>query len=313
LNPAQTRPSRPGRKIALRVGYFAAFSGLFGCHAERDQPASRSPEASLSAAPVALPAAAPLQPPEPPPSAALPAQSAAQLDASAAPLSASAVPSDAPMAEPPTAPATPANAPLGTRHHYAIAAVGDSLTDPRSHGGGYLDYVKQRCPNVEIDNFGRGGTMVNQMRRHFDEEVASSPKQYTHLIVFGGVNDLYSDLTALRTPAKIEADLSYMYSTAKARGMKVVAITVAPWGGFRRYFNPSRAEATHAVNAWLREQPSKGKVDRVVDAYRLLSCGDPDTLCDRFFKPFKDGIHFGPDGHRLLGEALYRAAFSDCQ
>jgi lysophospholipase L1-like esterase len=202
--------------------------------------------------------------------------------------------------------------PLGTGHRYVVAAVGDSLTDPRSHGGGYLDYVKQRCPNIEIDNFGRGGTMVNQMRRHFQAEVASSGKPYTHLIVFGGVNDLYSDLTAFRTPTKIEADLGYMYGAAKARGMKVVALTVAPWGGFTRFFNPSRAEATHAVNAWIREQPAHGQVDHVVDAYALLSCGDPDTLCDRFFKPFKDGIHFGPDGHRLVGEALYQAEFSDC-
>jgi lysophospholipase L1-like esterase len=43
-----------------------------------------------------------------------------------------------------------------------------------------------------------------------------------------------------------------------------------------------------------------------------LSCGDPDSLCDRFFKPFRDGIHFGPEGQQLLGQALYQAAFSDC-
>jgi lysophospholipase L1-like esterase len=193
-----------------------------------------------------------------------------------------------------------------------IAAVGDSLTDPRSHGGGYLAYLKTRCPQLEIDNFGRGATMVNQMRRHFDEEIASSPKPYTHLIVFGGVNDLYSDLTAFRTPAKIEADLSYMYAAAKARGMKVVALTVAPWGGFTRYFNPSRSEATHALNAWIREQPAQGRVDQVVDAFALLSCGDPDVLCPRFFTPFKDGIHFGPAGHELLGAALYQTAFPGC-
>ncbi len=154
--------------------------------------------------------------------------------------------------------------------------------------------------------------MVNQMRRSFDEQIASSSKPYTHLVVLGGVNDLYSDLTAFRTPPKIESDLEYMYRTAKARGMKVIALTVAPWGGFKRYFNPSRAEATHTVNAWIRERLAAGEADAVVDAYALLSCGDPDVLCDRFFTPFKDGIHFGPEGHRVLGEALYRAAFSDC-
>ena len=228
----------------------------------------------------------------------------------------------APLPSAPSAPARPSTAeapsdagvepPGGDHHHYVVAAVGDSLTDPRSHGGGYLDYVKARCPNLELDNFGRGATMVNQMRRHFEAEIASSPKPYTHLVVFGGVNDLYSDLTAFRTPAKIEADLSYMYGVAKARGMKVVALTVAPWGGFTRYFNPSRAQATHALNAWIREQAALGRVDAVVDAYATLSCGDPDVLCQRFFTPFKDGIHFGPAGHELVGRALYQAAFADC-
>jgi len=50
----------------------------------------------------------------------------------------------------------------------------------------------------------------------------------------------------------------------------------------------------------------------VVDAHALLSCGDPDSLCERFVAPFNDGLHFGSEGHRLLGEALFRSAFSDC-
>jgi len=198
-------------------------------------------------------------------------------------------------------------------HRYIIAAIGDSLTDPRSHGGGYLEYLKTRCPTLEIDNFGKGGTMVNQMRRRFDDQVASSVHRYTHLVIFGGVNDLYSDLTAFRTPAKIEADLDYMYAWGKAHDVKVVALTVAPWGGFKRYFNATRAEATRSVNAWIREQPGRGHVDQVVDAYALLSCGDPESLCERFVQPFKDGIHFGRAGHELLGQALYQQAFSDCE
>lgn len=199
-----------------------------------------------------------------------------------------------------------------TGHHYVIAAIGDSLTDPRSHGGGYLQYVKARCPGTEIDNFGKGATMVVQMRRSFQQQVAESSKRYTHIVVFGGVNDLYSDLTAHRTPAKIEADLSIMYGWAKQHGVKVVALTVAPWGGFKRYFNPSRASATREVNAWIRDQPARGQVDTVVDAYALLSCGEAEVLCERFFAPFRDGIHFGPEGHQLLGQALFRSAFSDC-
>jgi lysophospholipase L1-like esterase len=194
-----------------------------------------------------------------------------------------------------------------------LAAMGDSLTDPRSHGGGYLEYLKARCPTLEIDNFAKGGAMVNQMRRAFDAQVATSTKRYTHLLVFGGVNDLYSDLTAFRTPTKIEADLGYMYAWGKAHELRVIALTVAPWGGFKRYFNASRAEATRRVNAWIREQPQLGQVDHVVDAYVLLSCGDPESLCDGLVAPFKDGIHFGPKGHERLGQALLQEAFSDCE
>ena len=198
-------------------------------------------------------------------------------------------------------------------HRYRVAAIGDSLTDPRSHGGGYLAYLKARCPLLELDNFGKGGAMVNQMRRRFELDVAASARRYTHLVVFGGVNDLYSDLTAFRTPAKIEADLSYMYAWGKAHEVKVVALTVAPWGGFKRYFNASRAEATRTLNAWIRDQPAQGHVDHVVDAYGLLSCGDPDLLCERFFGPFRDGLHFGPEGQERLGQALFQEAFSDCE
>ena len=201
----------------------------------------------------------------------------------------------------------------GSAQHFTVAVIGDSLTDFRSHGGGYLTELKAHCPSLEFDNFGKGGAMVNQMRRTFEAQVVASGKHYTHLLVFGGVNDLYSDLTALRTPAKIEADLGAMYDWAHAHDVRVIAFTVAPWGGFKRYFNASRAAATHELNAWIRAQVSQGRVDHVVDADALLSCGDPDRLCDRFFEPFKDGLHFGPEAHRILGQTLFQSAFSDCR
>ena len=112
--------------------------------------------------------------------------------------------------------------------------MGDSLTDPRSNGGLYLRYLKERCPRSTFDSYGKGGEMVNQMRRRFATDVlASVPSDgvapYTHVLVFGGVNDLYSDLTAHRTLDKIEGDLSSMYAAAKGRGLAVIALTVTPW------------------------------------------------------------------------------------
>jgi lysophospholipase L1-like esterase len=194
-----------------------------------------------------------------------------------------------------------------------VAAMGDSLTDARSHGGGFLDVLRARCPNSRFDNYGVGGQMVNQMRRRFAEDIfAPGMPAYTHVIVFGGVNDLYSDLTAGRTPAKIEQDLTRMYEEAHRHGAKVVAVTVAPWGGFTRYFNVSRSATTLEVNRWILAQRDAGAIESAVDAYKLLSCGDPTMLCPSYMVPHKDGLHFGDEGHKRLGEALLAQVFSSC-
>jgi lysophospholipase L1-like esterase len=199
------------------------------------------------------------------------------------------------------------------REPVIVAAMGDSLTDARSGGGKFLDVLRERCPKSRFDNYGKGGQMVNQMRRRFATEIFGPGRPaYSHVIVFGGVNDLYSDLTAGRTTAKIEQDLASMYEEARRHGARVVAITVAPWGGFTRYFNAARSAATLELNRWIVAQRDAGTADAVVDAYTILSCGDPTLLCPRYTPPFKDGLHFGVEGHKKLGAALFDQVFSGC-
>ncbi len=194
-----------------------------------------------------------------------------------------------------------------------VALVGDSLTDFRVHGGGYVHYLEQRCPASHFENFAKGGAMVNQMRRWFEASVMSdAPGTFTHVVVFGGVNDLYSDETAGRTTSKIEADLGAIYTGAKAQGARVVALTVAPWGGFTRYFTPHRAETTRELNAWILAERERGAVDVVIDAHALLSCGDTDRLCPDYENARSDGLHFGRTGHEVLGAVLYAAEFHNC-
>jgi lysophospholipase L1-like esterase len=254
-------------------------------------------------------------PSEPPPV----AREVASSPVSAAPLPPPSAPvllhleEDAGLTEPRNEPAPVASAsgspPISPRI-CRVAALGDSLTDYRSGGGGYLRILEKRSPESEFVNFGKGGDMVNQMRKRFEAEIAGEPPaRFTHLIVFGGVNDLYSDETAGRTNSRIERDLSAIYERAHARGWRVVAVTVAPWGGFARWFTPRRGAATKALNAWI----ANGPADAVVDAYALLSCGDPERLCPDYTPPFKDGLHFGKKGHEALGEALHRAEFERCR
>ena len=193
-----------------------------------------------------------------------------------------------------------------------MAAIGDSLTDARSNGGKYLDYLRERCPESRFSNFGKGADMVNQMRRRFLPELYGGGSRFTHVIVFGGVNDIMSNLTAGRTPELIGRDLSAMYALARERGAKVVAVTITPWSGFTRFYDPVRAAATKSVNAFIAGKHRAGEIDHVADGYSLLSCGDPERLCPEYAAPFKDGLHFGPGGHKKLGEALHRQVFADC-
>jgi lysophospholipase L1-like esterase len=190
--------------------------------------------------------------------------------------------------------------------------IGDSLSDPAVGGGGYIGYVRERCPALHVDNRARGGFMVNQMRRRLLEELAHGSAAFSHAVVFGGVNDLYSDLSAGRSLERIQSDLSKIYGELKARGVFVIAMTVAPWSGFKRYYTELRGERTRQLNAWIFEQQRSGAVDAVIDAHGLLACGTPAALCPELAAPFNDGLHFGRLGQRRLGEALYEAAFSGC-
>jgi lysophospholipase L1-like esterase len=157
--------------------------------------------------------------------------------------------------------------------------------------------------------------MVNQMLRRLKSDILPvvAAKQLDTLIVFGGVNDLYSDLTAGRKNPVIERDLNAIYELAHGAGLRVVAITVAPWGGFAKYWNPRRGENTELLNSWILGQVAQNRVDVAVDAYPLLSCGKTTELCPDYATSGQDGLHPGQVGHERLGQKLIQLAFADCR
>ncbi len=212
--------------------------------------------------------------------------------------------------------AEPAKAsPSAPKKTYVVAAMGDSLTDPKSQGGKYLELLQKRCPKSRFDSFGKGGNMVNQMRKRFERDVFAAgtgePRpSYTHVIVLGGIGDILSNETAKRSVHQIEADLLRMYEMSRAHGAKVIALTLPPWGGAKAY-DGARHSMTVEVNRFIVDQPTRQTVDFAVDIHPLLSCGDSKKLCDEY--AWKDHLHWTPKGHEVVGEALYSAVFSDCE
>ena len=102
-----------------------------------------------------------------------------------------------------------------------------------------------------------------------------------------------------------------MYQAAKTAELGVIAVTLPPWGGFKRYYNPRRAESTRLMNEWLRGRVEAGEADQLFDVHPLLSCGDPELLCEDY--GWSDQVHWNKEGHRVVGEAMHRALFSDCR
>ncbi len=224
--------------------------------------------------------------------------------ASSAPIS------SAPVTTTPSAAPAPAAAPA-PKPLRRVLVVGDSLSDEAVGGGGFVKQLRERCRGVSFDNRAKGGFMVNQMRKRLETDVVPEGA-YSHALVFGGVNDLYSDQTANRTLPRIQSDLTKIYEALTSRGADVIAITVTPWGGFKRWYTAERGRNTLSLNAWILNKADNGVIAEAVDAYPLLSCGDSERLCPELAAPYKDGLHFGKLGHQKLAEALLAGPFRSC-
>lgn len=225
------------------------------------------------------------------------------------------------------APAASSSAPPTSRRtRYVLAAIGDSFTDPRSHGGIYLKLLAERCPRSRFESFGVGGNMVNMMRRRFLRDVygevggaddpaaltddAPTNRRWTHVLILGGLGDALSNITARRTAGAVQRDLAWMVAETRRRGALAIVLSLPPWAGFRDY-DGARAQMARDINAWIATETEAGNIDATFDTRAVLSCGNVERLCDTFASP--DRLHWSEAGQRAMGEALHQALFSDCE
>jgi lysophospholipase L1-like esterase len=180
-----------------------------------------------------------------------------------------------------------------------VLAVGDSLTDPPLPPDTYQRWTDVvAATGVPIANVAIGGNRVmlpggygRTLSERFGDDVLDRPGAGT-LILFAGTNDVSGGASA----AELTARLSDLIRQAKAHGLRVVVVTLAP--AWKR--SPAKEQVRRQVNAWLRTTPD---ADLRVDADRLLrDPRRPTHLLPAY--DFGDGLHLSPAGQRILGQAI---------
>ncbi len=198
----------------------------------------------------------------------------------------------------------------------AVVVLGDSISD----GVGSTPDANQRWPDLlanrlnakgakgwGVVNMGISGNRVlvdgfgESALARFDRDVLSTPGVKT-VVLFEGVNDLGIShgrfegpmaelLKSLALGNKATADsliagYRQLIARARARGLKVLAATITPYGS-SFYYSPEGEAMRQAINAWIR---TGGEVDGVLDFDAVIR--DPNAPTQ-----MKEGLHSGDHLH----------------
>lgn len=177
----------------------------------------------------------------------------------------------------------------------SVVALGDSLTY-----GFYLEtpYTATLASQLGspwiITNRGISGSTTTDMRSRIQTEVLATSPAY--MVLMGGINDIMADVPIMT----IVDNLSTMYAAAQAAGVRVVAVTVIPFGAAPQW-SATRQTELELLNAWIR---TASHVDYVVDAYKAMGdARQPTRLATAYDRG--DGLHCSGPGYAALGQAIF--------
>lgn len=180
--------------------------------------------------------------------------------------------------------------------------IGDSLTSHTHSNRMYPSRIMDTLGRGwRVINKGTGGNLTAQMVTRFAADVTALARAGDYVIIWGGVNDAINDVAAATT----EANLQTMYTAAQAAGMKVIALTIAPWKNYSSW-SSGRQALTDAVNAWIMSATPTG-INYKIDMFTLMenSAGDDlfnVTYCD------VDLLHPNEAGLDWIGDFVYAGA-----
>lgn len=215
---------------------------------------------------------------------------------------------------------------------YAIAALGDSITD----GAWSTSNVNHRWPDflearlavagrhiavlnegiggnrILHDGYGEGTPYGPSALERFDRDVLSAPG-VKYLIVLEGINDIGHGQASdgpgheVVSAAEVIAGLQQIIERAHEKGLAVIGCTLTPFAVAKApgYYSPEKDAKRHAVNDWIR---SSGKFDAVVDFDKATR--DPQNP-SQFLPSFDSGDHLHPGdaGYKAMGAAVDLSLF----
>ncbi|MCS0616517.1 SGNH/GDSL hydrolase family protein [Massilia kyonggiensis] len=213
---------------------------------------------------------------------------------------------------------------LGPDAGRTLAVVGDSIADGVGAGSaetaGWPDALAARLQaepalaTIGIANEGiAGNRILNDASKpyvgpsalnRFDRDALDKPG-VRWVLVHEGVNDI-TGTRLLAAPAdrvtveQIEAGMRRLAERARARGVKIWAGTLLPFGGTKRFWSEDAERDRLALNAWIR---TAGVFDAVVDFDAALR--DP-ADATRLNPAYDSGDHLHPNdaGYRAMAQQV---------
>ncbi|MFD7658542.1 SGNH/GDSL hydrolase family protein [Actinosynnema sp. NPDC059797] len=200
-----------------------------------------------------------------------------------------------------------------------VVAFGDSITDGTGSTADadnrYPDELAERLRGRRgVVNAGIGGNRVlndsacfgERAVDRFGRDALGQPDVRT-VVLLEGINDIgFSEFpmectlpNPRVTAAEVIAGYRELIAQARARGVRVVGATLAPFKG-AGYYTEAGEAVRDEVNAWIRDS---GEFDAVVDFDRALTDpAVPDTLLPAYDSG--DRLHPSDAGYRAMAEAL---------
>jgi len=180
------------------------------------------------------------------------------------------------------------------KKQHTVYTIGDSIT---ANGSYQIDLASLLNDVFTFVDFAIPGDLSPDMIKRFPAIINASPD---YVIILAGFGDIFYGANA----AQVETNLQTMYTEAHNAGIRVIALTITPWKGFRNYWTPALQSIQDTVNAWI---PTAKNVDYVIDTYNaLLDPSNPYQLLPAY--DGGDHLHPGAAGQAEIAAAIYAGA-----